>query len=111
MRSGEQWCAAMARWTQALAAWRGGRTTEVHRYAREVLVLKEPFGDRLGMNMCLEVIAWSAAARHRYEKAVLLLGAVGSALDSVGGGLFRTLEGGHDQCVRRTRAALGNATY
>ncbi|MFL6133648.1 MAG: response regulator transcription factor, partial [Nocardioidaceae bacterium] len=65
----------------------------------------------LGMAMCLEVLAWAAAAEQRQEEAARLLGAVGSALDSVGGGLFRTLQDGHDQCVAGTRAALGESTY
>lgn len=110
-QSGEQWCAAMARWTQALVAWREGRTAAVRSYARDVLRLKEPFGDRLGMAMCLEVLAWVAESDQRPEDAVRLLGAVGSALDSVGGGLFRTLSDGHAQCVARTRAVLGEPTY
>ena len=109
--SGEQWCAAMARWTQALAVWREGRTAAARSYAREVLMLKEPFGDRLGMAMCLEVLAWAAAADQRHEEAARLLGAVRSALDSVGGALFRTLQDGHDRCVSDTRAALGEPTY
>jgi non-specific serine/threonine protein kinase len=110
-RAGEQWCAAMARWTQALAAWREGRTADVRSYAREVLRLKEPFGDRLGMAMGLEVLAWSAAADDAHEDAARLLGAVAAALDSVGGGLFRTLQDGHDACVLRTLTALGEQTY
>jgi predicted ATPase/DNA-binding CsgD family transcriptional regulator len=109
--SGEAWCSAMARWTQALAAWRAGRTAAVRTHAREVLRLKEPFGDRLGMAMCLEVLAWSAGAEGRHEVAARLLGAVGSALDSVGGSLFRTLQEGHDTCVARTEATLGQPAY
>jgi non-specific serine/threonine protein kinase len=110
-RVGEEWCAAMARWTQALSAWGEGRTAAVRSYAREVLMLKEPFGDRLGMAMCIEVLAWCAGADQRHEEAARLLGAVGSALDSVGGGLFRTLRDGHRDCVASTRAALGQLTY
>jgi DNA-binding CsgD family transcriptional regulator len=83
----------------------------VRSHAREVLRLKEPFGDRLGMAMCLEVLAWSAGAEQRHEDAARLLGAVGAALDSVGGGLFRTLQEGHDDCVARTRTALGQPPY
>ena len=109
--AGEAWCAAMARWTQALAAWREGRQDAVRSYAREVLRLKEPFGDRLGMAMCLEVVAWTVGAQQRHEEAARLLGAVAAALDSVGGGLFRTLREGHEECAARTRAALGDAAY
>jgi non-specific serine/threonine protein kinase len=110
-RSGEEWCAAMALWTRALAAWRRGRTARVRSWARDVLRLKAPFGDRLGMAMCLEVLAWCASAEERHEEAVLLLGAVASGLDSVGGSLFRTLHDGHVDCVRRTRRALGEEAY
>ena len=110
-RTGERWCAAMARWSQALAAWRNGRPDIVRSYAREVLLLKEPFGDRLGMAMCLEVLAWSAASEGRYDEAARLLGAVASALSSVGGALFRPLRDGHDDCVTRTRTALGESTF
>jgi predicted ATPase/DNA-binding CsgD family transcriptional regulator len=110
-QSGEQWCAAMARWTRALALWREGHTAAVRSNAREVLRLKEPFGDRLGMAMCLEVLAWVAGTEGRHQEAARLLGAVGSALGSVGGGLFRTLHDGHDRCVAHTREALGEPTY
>jgi non-specific serine/threonine protein kinase len=110
-RADEAWCAAMARWTLALVAWGEGRTAAVRSHAREVLRLKEPFGDRLGMAMCLEVLAWSAAADARHEEAARLLGAVGSALDSVGGALFRTMRSGHDDCVAATTAVLGDAAF
>ena len=110
-QSGEQWCAAMARWAQALAAWRDGRMARVRSYARDVLMLKKPFGDRLGMAMCLEVLAWAACVDQRHEEAARLLGAVRSALESVGGGLFRTMQDGHDRCVAHTRGALGKPTY
>jgi non-specific serine/threonine protein kinase len=63
------------------------------------------------MAMCLEVVAWTAGAAQRHEEAARLLGAVGSALDSVGGGLFRTLQEDHEECVAQTRAALGDADY
>ena len=110
-QAGEEWCAAMARWTLALVAWHEGRTAAVRSSAQEVLRLKEPFGDRLGMAMCLEVLAWSSEAEQRHEEAARLLGAVGAALDSVGGGLFRTLQEGHDACVARTRGALGEQGF
>src|SRR3954452_3710940 len=109
--SGEQWCAAMARWTQALTVWSEGRTSEARSYAREVLVLKEPFGDRLGMAMCLEVLAWAAGADQRHVEAARLLGAVGSALDSVGGVLCRTLQEGQARRVAGPRGHLGRRLY
>jgi non-specific serine/threonine protein kinase len=108
---GDQWCAGLARWTQALVVWREGRTSRVRYYARQVLRLKEPFGDRLGMAMSMEVVAWAEAAAGRHERAAVLLGAVETALASIGGSLFRHLLDDHDRCVAEVRAALGAAAY
>lgn len=108
---GEQWCAGLARWTEALVAWRQGRPAKVRTYARDVLRLKEPFGDRMGMAMSMEVIAWALAAEGKHEQAAVLLGAVQSALSSIGGSLFRHLLEDHDACVEQTRAALGEAKF
>ena len=108
---GEQWCAALARWTQALLGWRAGRTARVKAYARDVLRLKQPFGDRLGMAMSMEMLAWVAAEEGRPEHAAVLLGATDTALASIGGALFRHLLDDHEACVARTRRALGDAAY
>ncbi len=108
----EQWCAGLARWTQALTAWGQGRVGRVAVYAREVLRLKQPFGDRLGMSMSIEVLAWSVAAgEDDPELAATLLGAADAAVASVGGALFGHLVGDHRACVVRTRAALGDDAY
>ncbi len=108
---GERWCAAMARWTLALGAWRRGRMAETRQHAREVLRLKQPFGDRLGMAMSLEVLAWTEAVQNRPERAALLVGAVEEGLHSVGGTLFHTLLDDHFRCVDRARGALGATAY
>jgi non-specific serine/threonine protein kinase len=109
--AGEQWCAALARWTQALVVWRAGRRSKVKTYAREVLRLKQPFGDRLGMAMSMEMLAWAAADEGRHDHAAVLMGAVAAALESVGGSLFNHLLADHDACVEQTRAELGEESY
>jgi non-specific serine/threonine protein kinase len=76
-----------------------------------VLRLKEPFGDRLGMAMSIEMIAWAATLDGRAQEAATLLGAVDSALSSIGGALFRHLREDHESCVERTRGALGDGEY
>ena len=107
----ERWCAGLARWTQALVAWRQGRHSRVRAYARDVLKLKEPFGDRLGMAMSLEMIAWVAAHEGRNDEAAQLFGAVQAALRSVGGALFGHLVDDHEACTARTRDAMGPERY
>ncbi|WP_148572459.1 ATP-binding protein [Nocardioides caldifontis] len=107
----ERWCAGLARWTQALVAWRQGRAARARAYARDVLRLKEPFGDRLGMAMSVEMLAWVAVDTGRHDEAARLLGAVQAALRSIGGSLFGHLLDDHETCTARTREALGEERY
>ena len=108
---GEQWCAGLARWTQALVAWREGRVTRARSHARDALRLKEPFGARMGMAMAMEMVAWTLSVEGRHEQTATLLGAVEVALDSVGGSLFGHLLEDHESCLSRTREALGEQEY
>ena len=79
--------------------------------AREVLRLKEPFGDRMGMAMSVEVVAWAESEAGRSTEAARLLGAVQAALDSIGASLFGHLHDDHDHCLARTREALGDTAF
>jgi non-specific serine/threonine protein kinase len=83
----------------------------VRAYARDVLKLKEPFGDRLGMAMSLEMIAWVATEEGRYDEAARLFGAVEAALRSIGGALFGHLVEDHEACTARTCDAMGDERY
>jgi non-specific serine/threonine protein kinase len=94
----ERWCAALARWVAALVQWRLGHGTRARTYARDVLRLKEPFGDRMGMAMSVEVVAWAESDAGRPKEAARLLGAVQSALDSIGASRSAI-------CTRSTTAA------
>ena len=103
----ERWCAALARWVQALVQWQLGHGARARTYARDVLRLKAPFGDRMGMAMSVEVVAWAESDAGHAAEAARLLGAVQSALDSIGASLFGHLLEDHDRCLARTREALG----
>lgn len=107
----ERWCAALARWVEALVQWRLGRGSRARTYARDVLRLKEPFGDRMGMAMSIEVIAWAEADAGNAEQAAWLLGAVQTAMRSIGAGLFGHLDEDHDRCLASTRTALGDRVF
>lgn len=110
-RRSERWCRALALWTMALVDWKRGREVSARARAREVLRLKAPFGDRLGMAMCLEVIAWTVSRSGRHLDAAQLLGAADAALTSVGGALFGHLVDDHMRCVSRTREVLGDDRF
>ena len=107
----ERWCAALARWVEALVQWRLGRGARARTYARDVLRLKEPFGDRMGMAMSVEVVAWAEAETGDATAAARLLGAVQTALDSIGAALFGHLQEDHDRCLARTRETLGDTAF
>jgi non-specific serine/threonine protein kinase len=107
----ERWCAALARWVEALVQWQLGHGSRARTYARDVLRLKEPFGDRMGMAMSVEVVAWAEAEAGRALEAARLLGAVGTALDSIGASLFGHLREDHDRCLERIRDALGETAF
>jgi len=107
----ERWCAALARWTQALTVWNRGETTRARTYAQETLRLKQPFGDRMGMAMSIELVAWTASRDGRHEEAARLLGAVQAAMRSIGATLFRHLLEDHEACVEQCSAALGEAKF
>lgn len=107
-RHGDRWCAALAMWTQALLRWHWNEAERAETLAAETLTIKEAFDDRLGMAMAMELIAWVTEKRGQHARAATLLGAVQSAMRSVGTpSLFKHLERGHDICLERTRAALG----
>lgn len=107
----ERWCAALARWVQALVQWQLGHAARARTYARDVLRLKAPFGDRMGMAMSVEVVAWAESDAGHAADAARLLGAVQAALASIGTSLFGHLLEDHDNCLTRTREALGDAAY
>lgn len=107
----ERWCAALARWVEALVQWRLARGARARTYARDVLRLKEPFGDRMGMAMSVEVVAWAESDAGRSAEAARLLGAVQTALDSIGASLFGHLHDDHDACLTRIRQALGDDAF
>jgi non-specific serine/threonine protein kinase len=107
----ERWCAALARWVEALVQWRLGHGARARTYARDVLRLKEPFGDRMGMAMSVEVVAWAEADAGRSAEAARLLGAVQAALDSIGASLFGHLHEDHNACLTRIRQALGDDAF
>jgi len=107
----ERWCAALARWVMALVQWQLGHGPRARTYARDVLRLKGPFGDRMGMAMSVELVAWTEADAGRPVEAARLLGAVQAALDSIGASLFGHLHDEHDRCLDRTREALGDTAF
>ncbi|SNS71069.1 non-specific serine/threonine protein kinase [Streptosporangium subroseum] len=103
----EHWFRSYVLSVFAIEMWQQGNTARAIEMEGESIRLKQPFNDRLGLALCVEVMAWIAAGRGDYECAAQLLGALRGIWRSVGGPLFGYLAGYHSQCEAVTREHLG----
>jgi len=89
----------------AAASCRNGDTAEAHSRSAEAMDLLLEAGDHLGRALCLEALAWIAAATGRAQHAGTLLGAADAAWHAMGlsPNLLRPIR---DDCVKRIQPAL-----
>ncbi len=81
---GELWWRSFSFWSSGIARWRDGAYVEALTMEQTSLRLKVELGDRLGIGVCLEAMAWIAVARGEGERAARLLGAADALLAHVG---------------------------
>ena len=102
-------------WSRGLLAWLQNDVHEATVQELESLQLKQTgaLDDRLGIALCLEVLAWIAAGQHRARRAATLLGAAGAIWTDLGTSIawFRHLAGYHDACERQVHEVLGEVTF
>ncbi|MFD1496287.1 ATP-binding protein [Streptosporangium lutulentum] len=103
----EHWFRSYVLSVFAIEMWRQGDTARAIEMESESIRLKQPFNDRLGIALCVEVMAWIAAGKGDCECAAQLLGALRGIWRSVGGPLFGYLAEYHSQCEAVVRSALG----
>ncbi|QFY10266.1 LuxR family transcriptional regulator [Nonomuraea phyllanthi] len=108
---GEEWLRSYALCMSGIRAWRVGDVAGAYELVREAIRLRRPFNDRLGLAMCMDVMAWIAAHKGDDERAATLLGAVGVMWHSLGGSLFGYLTGYHQQCEAMTHDRLGSTRF
>jgi predicted ATPase/DNA-binding CsgD family transcriptional regulator len=110
---GERWAKSYVLWALGIAKWRLGAYQRASELEVESLTLRHPFDDRLGLGLCVEVLAWITTRQGRAEEAAELLGAAGHALAAIGSSLasFRFLLDDHQRCETELRATLGDATF
>jgi non-specific serine/threonine protein kinase len=106
-RHGETWIRAATLCSWALVAYRHGDLVTAEEKALEALRLKRACQDRSAIAVCLEVLAWIAAAQSAHERAARLLGAAAAARDGVGASLRPHLMPLHDHCETQITLALG----
>jgi DNA-binding CsgD family transcriptional regulator len=108
----ERWCAALALWTQGVAVWWQRRhPARVRSLQAQSIRMREPFDDRWGIALSVELLAWVAHEEGQSEKAARLLGALHEAWRSLGASLPAPLAGEHDQCVAAVRQSVGQRAF
>ncbi len=107
----ERWFTSYALCVFGIEVWQQGETARAIQMERESIRLKQPFNDRLGIALCLEVMTWIAAGKGDCERAARLLGALRHIWGSVGGPLFSCLVGYHEQCESVARKGLGEKKF
>ncbi|MCO6011265.1 LuxR C-terminal-related transcriptional regulator, partial [Actinoallomurus purpureus] len=91
--------------------WRQGDLRRAAELEQEAIRLKQPFDDRLGIALCVEVLAWIAADEGDPKRAARLLGALREIWRSVGGPPFGYLAEYREQCETAIRDRLGGPRY
>ncbi|MEV0346201.1 LuxR family transcriptional regulator [Nonomuraea sp. NPDC050680] len=96
-----------------MAAWNQGDWRRAEALMREAAELRNALNDRWGLTQCLEVLAWTACAQGRYERAATILGTAHPLWRAMGASptlLFPHVRG-HEQCMARTREELGGRAF
>jgi predicted ATPase/DNA-binding CsgD family transcriptional regulator len=91
--------------------WQQGDLKRATELEGQAIRLKQPFDDRLGMALCVEVLAWLAADEGDPERAARLLGALREIWHSVGGPPFGYLAEHPERCETAIRDRLGGPRY
>jgi predicted ATPase/DNA-binding CsgD family transcriptional regulator len=81
---GERWGRSYVLWALALDRWLQGDLAPAQSLARESLAIKAEFNDLVGAALSIELLAWAAASRGRFEHAARSLGAAGALWHALG---------------------------
>ncbi|GAB3963452.1 LuxR family transcriptional regulator [Actinoallomurus acanthiterrae] len=110
---GEDWCRAYALTVLAIEAWHQRDTIRAASLAREGLLAGRAFGDRLGIAVSMEVLAWIATTGADPQRAALLLGASDAIARNARMCVLRVGRyiGYHDWCEERLRRELGECGF
>ncbi|MEV4115718.1 hypothetical protein AB0J64_49375, partial [Nonomuraea sp. NPDC049695] len=104
---------AYALYAVGMAHWERGDWRQTEARMREVTAFWSAADDRWGLPQCLEVLAWTAGARGRHERAARLLGAAHLLWEAVASSPMRLQyqARSHQECAERARHALGARAY
>lgn len=109
--AGLEWSRSTTLWLTAYHHWQLRELHQAGDLARTALRLGQHTRDRIGKALCLELLAWIAAAEHRYKAAARLLGAAQAAAGRPVVQTFAVLAADRQSCDRRLTRALGHPAY
>lgn len=102
-------------WGEGLVAWRRGDLRQAERLVVDSLriVSVHQLEDRYITGWCLETLACITAARGRYRRAAVLLGAAQAIWTILGTPIMvhRHMYRYHEECERQAHEALGSAAF
>jgi predicted ATPase/DNA-binding CsgD family transcriptional regulator len=110
---GERWLKSYMLWDMGLVAWQLGESQRAAGSGRDGLRLARDFNEQWAIAFGIELLAWTANAEGRDDRAARLLGGADSIWRRIGAPLFgmRHFMGYHDNCVALVRKALGVKPY
>jgi non-specific serine/threonine protein kinase len=109
----DRWTTSWQLWGLGIAHWRLGDIEQATEFEVRSLTLRQPFEDRLGSAVAVEVLSWITSQQGRPDRAAKLMGAARHALTSVGTSLaaFPYLLSDHQRCETALRAKLGDQAF
>ncbi|WP_164903752.1 ATP-binding protein [Nonomuraea polychroma] len=96
-----------------VAAWKHGDSRQTERLVQQATAPWMAVNDHWGLAKALEVLAWTAEARHAHERAARLLGAAEALWQEIGFAptLLPYHTHSHQDCERGARQALGQRAF
>jgi predicted ATPase/DNA-binding NarL/FixJ family response regulator len=109
--SGNLWYHTYAQWGLATSMWLLGDHDGAATLASAALSTMRDLDDPIGVGLCLDTLAWVAAAQGQAPRAVTLLAAVDAAWSAIQNALANTLREQHDAALGAARAAMSEGAY
>jgi len=108
---GDGWTRSHALWGLGLVRLDGGAPAASAELEERALLLMREVDDRSGVALCVEALAWAAAAAGDVERAALLTGAAEGVWHSIPAALPVPLLRYREACAATARRALGERRW
>ena len=108
---GDPWTRSHMFWGLGVATFLEGDVERAEQAEKDGLDLIGRLDERSGIALCLEALAWTAAARGAYERAATLQGASSSVWESIPGRLPQPMHEHARRCEQAVLEHLGTARH